>query len=268
MDPTRLDAPVRRDARGSAARLVQEWLCLSGFRVVIDGCFGPATEAAVYTFQRARGLPQSGVVDDQTFTELVEPMRRALLPIPSDGRSLGALTLAWARQQQAQHPMEVGGQNRGPWVRLYMKGNEGMFQPWCAGFVSFCIEQACRALGITPPFVLSASCTTLANTARRSGRIVAEDALADPSVLPPGTLFVHRKSADQWSHAGLVEKATAEWLTTIEGNTNDEGSREGFEVCRRTRGYDNMDFLLLDPLPSRKFESGVYHVIEEPPLHA
>lgn len=259
---------IASGATGRQARLVQEWLSLQGFKVSVDGQFGPATEVAVRAFQKARGLQTGGVVNGTTFAALVAPMVAALAPINPGSRSLGPLTLAYAKQHLAQSPREVGGENMGPWVRLYMKGNEGMSQPWCAGFVSFCIEQACRALGITPPFVLSASCTTLANTARRSGRIVAEDALADPSVLPPGTLFVHRKSADQWSHAGLVEKATAEWLTTIEGNTNDEGSREGFEVCRRTRGYDNMDFLLLDPLPSRKFESGVYHVIEEPPLHA
>ncbi|MGH8565940.1 MAG: hypothetical protein ACREXW_18380 [Gammaproteobacteria bacterium] len=30
---------------------------------------------------------------------------------------------------------------------------------------------------------------------------------------------------------------------TIEGNTNDDGSREGYEVCARTRDYNEMDFI-------------------------
>jgi hypothetical protein len=34
-------------------------------------------------------------------------------------------------------------------------------------------------------------------------------------------------------------------MSTIEGNTNDEGSREGHEVCARTRGYDGEDFVLI-----------------------
>jgi hypothetical protein len=34
-------------------------------------------------------------------------------------------------------------------------------------------------------------------------------------------------------------------MQTIEGNTNDDGSAEGYEVCARTRSYTNMDFILL-----------------------
>jgi hypothetical protein len=32
---------------------------------------------------------------------------------------------------------------------------------------------------------------------------------------------------------------------TIEGNTNDDGSREGYEVCRRFRSYQKTDFILI-----------------------
>ena len=35
-------------------------------------------------------------------------------------------------------------------------------------------------------------------------------------------------------HTGLVEKISGSLLTTIEGNTNDNGSREGIGVFRRT----------------------------------
>jgi hypothetical protein len=36
-----------------------------------------------------------------------------------------------------------------------------------------------------------------------------------------------------------------EVFETIEGNTNDEGSREGYEVCHRVRGYGSKDFILV-----------------------
>lgn len=36
-------------------------------------------------------------------------------------------------------------------------------------------------------------------------------------------------------HAGFVERVDGEIIHTIEGNTNDTGSREGYEVCRRER---------------------------------
>jgi outer membrane protein OmpA-like peptidoglycan-associated protein len=42
-----------------------------------------------------------------------------------------------------------------------------------------------------------------------------------------------------------VVSATAESFQTIEGNTNDSGSREGFEVLGRTRGYAMKDFVRL-----------------------
>jgi len=31
---------------------------------------------------------------------------------------------------------------------------------------------------------------------------------------------------------------------TIEGNTNDDGSREGYEGCQRVRGYASKDFIV------------------------
>ena len=36
-------------------------------------------------------------------------------------------------------------------------------------------------------------------------------------------------------HTGLVEKITNNIIYTIEGNTNETGSREGYKVCRRNR---------------------------------
>lgn len=43
-----------------------------GNPVTIDGIFGPNTEAAVKAQQRAFGLAQSGVVDNNTWVKLIE----------------------------------------------------------------------------------------------------------------------------------------------------------------------------------------------------
>lgn len=43
-----------------------------GNPVTIDGIFGPNTEAAVKAQQRAFGLAQNGVVDDNTWVKLIE----------------------------------------------------------------------------------------------------------------------------------------------------------------------------------------------------
>lgn len=41
----------------------------------------------------------------------------------------------------------------------------------------------------------------------------------------------------------LFSKIATAIPRTIEGNTNDDGSREGYEVCARTRDYNEMDFI-------------------------
>ena len=43
-----------------------------GNPVTLDGIFGPNTEAAVKDQQRAFGLPVTGVVNDNTWTKLIE----------------------------------------------------------------------------------------------------------------------------------------------------------------------------------------------------
>jgi hypothetical protein len=42
-----------------------------------------------------------------------------------------------------------------------------------------------------------------------------------------------------------VLKAKEDVFHTIEGNTNDEGSREGYEVRKRIRGHEDKDFILI-----------------------
>jgi hypothetical protein len=237
--------PVGRGATGRPARQVQEWLCLHQLRVVVDGEFGKATEAAVREFQARMGLPVSGGVDQLTFEALVAPMRAALAtiqPVPGD---LSQVLVAYARQHLAQSPREVGGQNRGPWVRLYMKGKEGGDAPWCAGFVSSLLQQACTVLGRAAPLPWTASCDMLAGHAKKGKRFVKE-AEAAKSQLQPGAFFLNRKKPGDWDHTGMVIEFGADSFRTIEGNTNDAGHREGYEVCTRIRGYPNKDFVRID----------------------
>jgi hypothetical protein len=232
-------------ATGRQARLVQEWLSLQGFKVSVDGQFGPATEVAVRAFQKARGLQTGGVVNGTTFAALVAPMVAALAPINPGSRSLGALTLAYARQHLAQSPREVGGENMGPWVRLYMKGNEGAEWAWCAGFVGYVLRQAAKALGVSAPLPYTFSCDSLAAAAKDAGMFLDGRSGVSPGQLSPGSLFLVRRTPLDWVHTGLVLSISPAAFETIEGNTNDSGDREGYEVCRRTRGYDGKDFVVI-----------------------
>jgi hypothetical protein len=243
MEDLTFDGLLSRGNRNKKVKLVQEWLSLHGFGVVPDRAFGPATEAAVRDFQAVRDLTPSGEVDEETFEALVEPMRFVLQPVaPAATDSVGDTVVAYARRHLSRHPREVGGQNLGPWVRLYMGGREGREFAWCAGFACFVLEQACTAHGVLIPITPSVSCDSLAASAKANGVFLAESATAS-GVLGPGSLFLSRRTSTDWTHIGIVTDVAQESFRTIEGNTNDEGSNEGFEVCARSRSYRNKDFI-------------------------
>jgi hypothetical protein len=240
-----LSRALSRGSEGREVKQVQEWLGLHGVGVKIDGEFGPATEAAVRAFQRSGGVVESGQVDAATYAALVSPMLRAATPLPLQGRGLGELALAYARQHLTERPREIGGQNCGPWVRLYMDGNEGASWPWCAGFACFCLEQAAETLGVALPITPSFSCDSLAASAKQQGRFLPPPGPADRTRIGPGSLFLSRRTSTDWVHTGIVVSVEGDYFRTIEGNTNDEGSREGYEVCARIRGFGAMDFVLI-----------------------
>lgn len=240
-----LDKDYKKGMKGKKVGLIQEWLCLHGYHIVIDSDFGDATDAAVRQFQKEKRLEVNGIVRKETFEKLVLPMTKALEEISPGKKGLGQMVVVYAEKHLEQHPREVGGQNKGPWVRLYMQGNEGSDWPWCAGFVSFILKQACKSLNVSPPIQTSFSCDSLAAGAKGRGLFLKESEAMQKSTIVPGSLFLVRRTSTDWVHTGIILSAENNIFNTIEGNTNDDGDREGYEVCRRIRNYENKDFILL-----------------------
>jgi hypothetical protein len=233
-----LSKTLRRGDSGFDVQRVQEWLNLTGYGVVIDSQFGPATQLAVTKYQSAVGVAADGVVTPALFDLLVAPMKGALAAIDPGGRSLGALTVAYAQQHLAARAREVGGNNRGPWVRLYMGGHDGAAWRWCAGFACFCLGQAAQSLDVPLPIAASYSCTQLGERGRAAGLFInGDDTAVRAQSLTPGSLFLVRGTTEAWDHTGLVQTIGGETFTTIEGNSNVNGSSDGFEVCSNSRGW-------------------------------
>ena len=63
--------------------------------------------------------------------------------------------------------------------------------------------------------------------------VVSTDAVDDPRRVKPGMVFIISTGGGH-GHTGLVVRVVGNQLETIEGNTNDGGSREGIGVFRRT----------------------------------
>jgi hypothetical protein len=79
--------------------------------------------------------------------------------------------------------------------------------------------------------------------ARVRGRFVrGDDGRADPS---PGSMFFLRGGAHGYSHVGIVVRRQGDVIETIEGNTSDDGSPNGYEVARRFRRVSSCDYGVL-----------------------
>ena len=230
---------------GKQVKRVQEWLGYHGFGVLIDADYGPATQAAVSDFQTKNGLASTGTVDQATWGSLVAPMCAVLNFSTMASLPFADLVLTLAKAHLALHPREFGGDNCGPWVRMYMNGIDGKQQKWCAGFVSFILHQAAYVSSQAMPIKGSVSCDELAHQARQTHRFISGNThqgnLGDTFIF----LVKSPTSTDDWIHTGIGFGLQGEVFTTIEGNTNDEGSANGYEVCSRKRRTKSVDFIRL-----------------------
>lgn len=117
------------------------------------------------------------------------------------------------------------GSNAGPAVEKYLKSvGLGKGYAWCMAFMYWCTKEASTQLGLENPLYKTAGVLAMYNKEKDS-------VVTDPQ---PGDLFIMDFGKGQ-GHTGIVEKVENNTIHTIEGNTNDEGSREGYEVCRRQR---------------------------------
>lgn len=126
---------------------------------------------------------------------------------------------------------EPRGSNRGPWVDRFLRRAQSFpGQPWCAAFVYDCVKDA----GGNPRVAYPASVSSWADYAKRAGRLRDEPLR--------GRLF-YILNPNGSGHMGFVCRVKGDSVETIEGNTNDFGAREGFEVARRERKISGLSFI-------------------------
>lgn len=109
-------------------------------------------------------------------------------------------------------------------------------EPWCAMAVCYWVQQFLKQ---HPEFKTIRPITGRAFGLIEWGRyenakVFSGDADEVPQV---GDIVVYH-----WSHCGVVSQdALGGSFLAIEGNTNDDGSRDGYEVCQRHRLVDSRD---------------------------
>lgn len=115
------------------------------------------------------------------------------------------------------------GSNWGHPVQDYLSSVGIHFQAsWCMAFVYWCFEQT----GQPNPLVKTGGVLNAWNTADKKFRVVGDPQAGDIFIMNFGKGL---------GHTGIVEKVDSTFIYTIDGNTNDSGSREGIEVCRKQR---------------------------------
>lgn len=168
---------------------------------------------------------------------------RPIVPVPEPVHtvSLTDRVLSVARSQlgRAEEPR---GSNWGPAVQGYL-ASVGITFPaaWCMAFVYWCVDKACREAKEDNPLHRTGGVMAQWNAMRGKPHRVSTPRRGDLFVMSFGKGL---------GHIGFVERVQGDRIMTIEGNSNDEGSREGHEVCRKPGGRaisSCIGFIRLEP---------------------
>ncbi len=121
------------------------------------------------------------------------------------------------------------GSNGGPEVSQYLRAvGLGAGFAWCMAFVYWCVAKAAQEAEIKNPLLKTAGVmmqwngTSLRKLPKTS------------SAVKPGDIFI-MNFGHGTGHTGFVKEVKKGTIITVEGNTNDDGSREGYEVAERER---------------------------------
>lgn len=143
-----------------------------------------------------------------------------------------ALLIAQSQLGLAEIPK---GSNWGSDVKKYLMAVGINFPAsWCCAFVYWCYNEAAIKLQVANPVYKTGSVLTLYKKQRAAHAV---------NVPMPGDVFI-MSFGNGLGHTGIVLKVEGDMVHTIEGNTNDAGEREGYEVAIRHRKISSIKTFL------------------------
>jgi hypothetical protein len=203
------------------------------------GAFDASLASSVQLFQslhrdlHGKPLVIDGKIGPLTWGALFGAGTLAAPPAASGALAARALEIAIGEIGTMEDPV---GSNSGTRVEAYLRSTGlpgGHF--WCMAFVHWCFAEAARTLGVPNRFPRTPGVLDAWNKSAGS-RIDKATALTDLSWVGPGAVFI-MDYGNSLGHTGIVRHNDGGLLTTIEGNADPEGGRNGigvFELRRRS----------------------------------
>lgn len=249
-----LNGLLKEGSRGAKVLETQKELKAAGFNPgPLDGIFGPKTQAAVKSFQKAHNLAQDGIVGPKTWGALKgdrfepgkstggKPSTGGTGGKPSTGGTTGtggtdasgspSGKVKTLLDEAAKHiGFHEQGNNGNPFSKALGRPPEA----WCADFVSYCAKKA--GLNV--------------NTASAQGvqdQITKQGGWKGKNNPQPGdaVTFAWDGKGGWADHVGMVEKTFKKdgklWIQTIEGNSSDQVRRKTYPADSAViKGYGTM----------------------------
>jgi CHAP domain/Putative peptidoglycan binding domain len=224
---------LKKGSTGKPVKELQLLLQELDHNVPITSVYDTATFNAVSTFQAShlnehgKPLEVDGKVGDITMWALKNPRSKVVsteinykqFPSETGGHPTGRLALQFAIDELKAGAGEVGGNNKGKWVKKYLaptgiaEGNS-----WCAAFVSWCFLQAVGGDKSKMPFNYTAGARNIFNQFKAKGWHFSG---TEPGFEPqPGDIVAWWRVSmpSGLGHIGIVHHYKDGFLYTIEGN--------------------------------------------------
>lgn len=240
---------LRKGAKGRTVSELQKLLNMVlslNPPIKVDGDFGKNTNQAVLAFQEKAKIKVDGVVGKTTWEAL------AIATSHKVKSSISTTTLADIAAKYIG-VRETGNNLAGTSKKmleifqaddLVINGKTDGY-PWCAAFVSLCVQKLCKGSALygalIPP--REASVHHFLTTWAKQNNCLIFKPNSDVFTPMKGDIVVFT-----FSHLGIVESNNGKMLTTIEGNTNAAGGREGEVVARKHRPYSIIKSVIRIPM--------------------
>jgi hypothetical protein len=159
---------------------------------------------------------------------VMENIEKEPLPQPQQKTDIATAALATAIKQIGVREKPEGS-NDGPEVSQYL-ASVGIRSPapWCMSFVYWAHSTTAKANDTVNPLYKTGGCL-MQWQKTKCKKVSIADAIANPELVTPGAIFIIDHGSGK-GHTGFVRKIENGIIHTVEGNTNDNGSRNGIGV--------------------------------------